>query len=60
MSKGGKREGAGRPPAPPSVVVRIRLSLPEHDKVTALGGDVWIKRVLREALFKASQLEIEY
>jgi hypothetical protein len=53
MSKGGKREGAGRPPAPPSAVLRIRLPLPLHQKVKELGGDIWVKRIINEAIAKA-------
>jgi hypothetical protein len=52
MSKGGKREGAGRPPAPPSAVLRIRLPLPLHQKVKELGGDIWVKRIINEAIEK--------
>jgi len=51
--KGGKREGAGRPPAPPSAVIRIRLPLPLHQKVKELGGDIWVKRIINEAIAKA-------
>lgn len=48
--RGGKREGAGRPPAPPMVLMRLRLPLPLHGEVQARGGDVWVKRIIAEAL----------
>lgn len=48
--RGGKRDGAGRPPAQPSVVMRIRLPLPVHAQVKALGGDKWVKRLINEAI----------
>jgi hypothetical protein len=51
--RGGKREGAGRPVADPSAVIRIRLPLPVHAKIMALGGDIWVKRVINEALQQA-------
>ena len=53
--KGGKREGAGRPPAPPSAVMRIRLPLPVHARVYALGGDIWVKRIINEAIDKVAK-----
>jgi hypothetical protein len=59
MSKGGKREGAGRPVAPPSAVIRIRLPLTEHEQVAQLGGVVWVKRVLREELSRCFPSEGE-
>lgn len=49
--KGGKREGAGRPPAPPSAVIRIRVRVDQHKAIQELGGDVWLKRVISDALF---------
>jgi hypothetical protein len=52
MSKGGKREGAGRPVSAPSAVLRIRLPLPVHAQVVELGGAVWLKRIISEALIK--------
>ena len=48
--RGGKRDGAGRPLAPESTVVRIRVPLAIHEKIKELGGDKWIKRVILEAL----------
>ena len=50
MTKGGKRPGAGRPPAPPSVIMRLRLPLPLHAQVMERGGVVWVKRVVSEAI----------
>ena len=50
MTKGGKRLGAGRPLAAPSAVMRIRLPLPVHAQVVLLGGDVWLKRIISQAL----------
>jgi hypothetical protein len=50
MKAGGKREGAGRPKAAPTRVTRIRLLVPDHDKLTERGGDVYAKRVVLEAL----------
>lgn len=52
--RGGKREGAGRPLAPPTALMRLRLPLPVYEAVQALGGDVWVKRVIIEALNSAS------
>ena len=48
--RGGKREGAGRPPAQPTAVMRIRLPLPVHKQVIERGGDIWLKRIINEAL----------
>jgi hypothetical protein len=53
--KGGKRDGAGRPPEPLKAVMRIRLPLPVHEQVKALGGDKWVKRLINEALQKAEK-----
>ena len=40
----------GRPKAPPTEVVRIRLPLPIHAKVMDMGGDKWVKRLITEAV----------
>lgn len=48
--KGGKREGAGRPKAPPTAVIRIRLPVPQHERLMQLGGDVIVKRLIEEHL----------
>ena len=46
--RGGKREGAGRPPAPPTVPIRVRLTPEQHKEYTERGADIWIKRVLSQ------------
>jgi len=43
---GGKRPGAGRPKAPPSVPVCIRLSKEQHAYYMERGGARWIKRLI--------------
>ena len=48
--KGGKREGAGRPKAPDSTLLCIRMQVDTHASIMALGGSRWAKRVLTEAL----------
>jgi hypothetical protein len=50
MSKGGKREGAGRPVAAPTAVLRVRLPVPDYNAIAELGGMRWARRVLLEAL----------
>ena len=47
--KGGKRPGAGRPPAPPNVLVRLRLSPAQYAAYVERGSEHWLKRVLGEA-----------
>lgn len=42
----------GRPKAPPTEVIRIRLPLPLHAQVMALGGDKLVKRLIDEHLQK--------
>ena len=54
--RGGKREGAGRPPAPPTAVIRIRLPMPVHKQVIERGGDIWLKRIISEALKKTERI----
>jgi len=51
--KGGKREGAGRPPGPSTVTVRIRLSPAQHTAYVGRGSERWLKRVLEEELNKS-------
>lgn len=51
--KGGKRSGAGRPPAPPNVLVRLRLSPAQHAAYVERGAEHWLKRVLGEAVKNA-------
>jgi len=51
MTKGGKREGAGRPPAPPRpkpYSVRFKTQA-QRDKFTRLGGPSWLHRKVDEA-----------
>lgn len=50
MTSGGKRTGAGRPPAPPTFVARLRLPLEHKPEFVKRGGDVFAKRVILEAL----------
>lgn len=50
--KGGARNGAGRPKAAPSVVVRIRLPLEQHAAYLERGGDVWLKRLIAQQRVK--------
>jgi len=54
--KGGKREGAGRPSAParPKPVSWRPDTQAQRDKWLELGGSRWIKRLINEALEKAS------
>ena len=56
--RGGKREGAGRPPAASTAVIRIRLPLPVHKQVINRGGDIWVKRVIKEAVEKQQPYSI--
>lgn len=46
--KGGKREGAGRPPAPKTILVRVRLLPDLHKEYMERGADIWLKRVLSD------------
>lgn len=50
--KGGKREGAGRPPAPtrPTPVSWRPDSQGQRDKFLELGGARWLKRLLNDAM----------
>lgn len=48
--KGGKREGAGRPKAPESVVIRIRVAPEVAEAIQARGGAIWLKRVINDAI----------
>ena len=48
--KGGKREGAGRPKAPESVVIRLRVAPEVAEAIQARGGAIWLKRVIQEAI----------
>jgi hypothetical protein len=48
--KGGKREGAGRPKAPESVLLRVRVAPEVAQAIQARGGAIWLKRVILEAI----------
>ena len=48
--RGGKREGAGRPKAPESVVIRVRVAPEVAEAIQKLGGAIWLKRVIQEAI----------
>ena len=48
--KGGKREGAGRPKAPESVVIRLRVAPEVAEAIQSRGGSIWLKRVIQEAI----------
>ena len=52
MEKAEVKRKAGRPKAPPTEVIRIRLPLPVHAKVIDKGGDKWVKRLINEAIEK--------
>ena len=47
-----EKRKAGRPKAPPTEVIRIRLPLPMHAQVIERGGDLWIKRLINEEIMK--------
>lgn len=49
------KRAPGRPVAEPKHILRIRLTVPEYEKVRELGGDKWASRVVREALVKEQQ-----
>lgn len=51
--KGGKRPGAGRPPAQPTKPAMIRLTEPQRVKYLELGGARWVKRLINEAIDRA-------
>ena len=46
--RGGKRPGAGRPTAPPTKPIMLRLTEPQRLKYLELGGARWIKRLIDE------------
>jgi hypothetical protein len=52
MTKGGKREGAGRPLGSTAgrevVQVAVRLTEQQRDTLNSLGGVRWLRRVLDE------------
>ena len=49
--KGGKREGAGRPPAADKAVklVTVKMTPSQHQKFLELGGSRWLKRMIETA-----------
>lgn len=47
-----KKRGPGRPPAPPSVLVRLRLSPEQYKHYVERGAEHWLKRVLSEPMEK--------
>ena len=46
----------GRPKAEPTEVIRMRLPIAVHTKVIEQGGDVWVKRLINEAIEKIDTL----
>jgi hypothetical protein len=50
--KGGKRDGAGRPPTdnPTTKLLTVKVTARQHSQFLALGGSRWIKRLLDESL----------
>jgi hypothetical protein len=50
--RGGKREGAGRPPAPQAIIIRVRLTPEQHKAYTERGAERWLKRMLNELMEK--------
>lgn len=50
-AKGGKREGAGRPPAADKAVklVTVKMTPSQHQKFLELGGSRWVKRMMETA-----------
>jgi hypothetical protein len=57
--RGGKREGAGRPKAAPTAVIRIRLPLAQHAVVVELGSDIWIKELIQMELLKLGYFGVD-
>lgn len=59
MSKGGKRPGAGRPPAadPATKMVQVKMTPRQHAKFLELGGSRWIKRLIDAALGKLATVD---
>jgi uncharacterized protein (DUF4415 family) len=43
----------GRPVAEPKYILRIRMTIPDYEKIRELGGDKWARRVVNEALAAA-------
>lgn len=51
---GGPRPGAGRPKAPASVLLRIRVTPAHMAAIQERGGDIWLKRIINEAIERDS------
>lgn len=45
-TKGGKREGAGRPPLG-NVYYTVRIAPDERDKLKRLGGSAWLRKKIQ-------------
>ena len=48
-----QKRKAGRPPAPPTAVIRLRVPVADHAAILELGGDKWARRVILAALEQA-------
>ncbi len=46
IKRGGKREGAGRPPLG-NVYYTVRISPEERDKLRRLGGSAWLRKKIQ-------------
>lgn len=55
MTKGGKRAGAGRPPAPPSAPISIRVTVEQNNAYKAAGGAKWLKALLDKQITKTER-----
>ena len=66
MTRGGKREGAGRPPAtrpvgrppidnPATKRVAVKVTPEQHDTWIALGASKWLKAILDEMKNKSKK-----
>ena len=53
--RGGAREGAGRPKAAPTTIVRVRLTDAQLAAWRARGGDAWLKALLAADAAKAAR-----
>lgn len=59
MPKGGKKPGAGRPPAadPAVKLATIKMTPTQHAKFLELGGSRWVKRLIDAALGKPAAVD---
>lgn len=55
MSKGGTREGAGRPYAEPTKPAQIRLTERQRLRFLELGGARWVKRLIDESIARSAK-----